>query len=196
MYVAPDAPPATLSILVRGGKIVFVADPPEVRRQAPRARAIDLSGRFVLPGLTDAHGHLEGLGHSLEVADLRGARDAAEAARRIAAKASALPSAVWGQGRGWDQNPWPGSVFPDARDLDAVLPDRPATAGRVDGHAIWVTAEGLLKYEDDLLAIGAEWLLPGLRSMALDPSLGSDIAIDAYRRTYGRDPAGLSRYGW
>jgi predicted amidohydrolase YtcJ len=143
VYVAPDAPPATLSILVRGGKIVFVADPLEVRRQAPRARGIDLSGRFVFPGFVDAHGHLEGLGHSLEVADLRGARDAAEAARRMAAKAAALPSGVWGEGRGWDQNPWPGSAFPDARDLDAVLPDRPATAGRVDGHAIWVNSAAL-----------------------------------------------------
>lgn len=143
VYVAPDAPPAKLSILVRGAKVAFVADPPEVRRQAPNAKAIDLSGRFVFPGLADAHGHLEGLGRALEVADLRGAADAAEAASRMAAKAAALPSGAWAEGRGWDQNPWPGSAFPDAKDLDRVLPDRPAIAGRVDGHAIWVNSAAL-----------------------------------------------------
>jgi predicted amidohydrolase YtcJ len=143
VYVAPDAPPAKLSILVRGGKIAFVADPPEVRRQAPKARVIDLTGRFVFPGWADAHGHLEGLGFALEVADLRGAADAAEAASRMAAKAAALPQGAWAEGRGWDQNPWPGSAFPDARDLDRVLPDRPAVAGRVDGHALWVNSAAL-----------------------------------------------------
>jgi predicted amidohydrolase YtcJ len=143
VYVAPDAVPAKLSILVRGGKIAFVADPPEVRRQAPRARVIDLRGRFVFPGWSDAHGHLEGLGFAREVADLRGAADAAEAASRMAAKAAALPPGAWAEGRGWDQNPWPGSAFPDARDLDRVLPDRPAVAGRVDGHAIWVNSAAL-----------------------------------------------------
>ena len=143
VYVSPDAKPAKLSILVRGGKIAFVADPKEVRRQAGKAKTIDLTGRFVFPGWADAHGHLEGLGFSLEAADLRGAADAAEAARRMAAKAAALPAGAWAEGRGWDQNPWPGSAFPDARDLDAVLPDRPAIAGRVDGHAVWVNSAAL-----------------------------------------------------
>jgi len=143
VYVAPDAPPAKLSILVRDGKIAFVADPSEVRRQSPKGRTIDLSGSFVFPGWSDAHGHLEGLGQALEIADLRGAPDAAEAARRMAAKAAALPRGVWAQGRGWDQNPWPGSAFPDARNLDQVLPDRPAVARRVDGHAIWVNRAAL-----------------------------------------------------
>ena len=143
VYVAPDAPAAKLSILVRGGKIAFVADPPEVRRQAPKAKTIDLAGSFVFPGWSDAHGHLEGLGQALEGADLRAASDAAEAAWRMAAKAAALPPGVWAQGRGWDQNPWPGSAFPDARELDRVLPDRPAVASRVDGHAIWVNSAAL-----------------------------------------------------
>jgi hypothetical protein len=143
VYVSAEAAPAKLSILVRGGKIAFVADSPDVRRQAPKARLIDLTGRFVFPGWADAHGHLEGLGFALEVADLRGAANAAEAASRMAAKAAALPPGTWAEGRGWDQNPWPGSAFPDAKDLDKVLPDRPAAGRRVDGHALWVNSAAL-----------------------------------------------------
>lgn len=143
VYVSADAAPAKLAILVRGGRIAFVADSQEVRRRAPEAKVLDLTGRFVFPGWADAHGHLLGLGQALEIADLRGAADAAEAARRMAKQAAALPRGTWLEGRGWDQNQWPGAAFPDARDLDRSLPDRPAIARRVDGHAIWVNAAAL-----------------------------------------------------
>ena len=94
-------------------------------------------------GWADSHGHLEGLGEALEVADLKGARSAAEAARRIAEKTGALPAGAWALGHGWDQNLWPGGAFPDAGDLDAAVPDRAASAERVDGHAIWVNTKAL-----------------------------------------------------
>jgi len=84
-----------------------------------------------------------GLGKALETADLRGAADAAEAARRIAAIAATLPVGAWAEGRGWDQNRWPGGKFPDARDLDAAVAERPAIARRVDGHALWVNSAAL-----------------------------------------------------
>src|SRR5262249_57330932 len=109
----------------------------------PSASRVDLSGTFVFAGWADAHGHLEGLGKSLESADLRGAPTAAEAAKRMAAAAQSLPAANWAEGRGWDQNRWPGQAFPDAKDLDAALPDRPAAARRVDGHALWVNTAAL-----------------------------------------------------
>jgi predicted amidohydrolase YtcJ len=104
---------------------------------------VDLKGRFVFAGWTDAHLHLASLGHAREIADLRGAATAAEAAARMAAAASALPAGAWVEGRGWDQNRWPGERFPDARDLDRVLPDRPAIARRVDGHAVWLNGAAL-----------------------------------------------------
>src|SRR5260370_39422853 len=54
-----------------------------------------------------------------------------------------LPPGAWAEGRGWDQNRWPGGKFPDARDLDAAVEDRPAIARRVDGHALWVNSAAL-----------------------------------------------------
>lgn len=143
VYVSADAKPQSASVLVRDGKVVFVGDPAKARREARGAAAIDLKGAYIFPGWSDAHGHLAGLGKALETADLRGAADAAEAARRMAAIAGQLPPGTWAEGRGWDQNRWPGRKFPDARDLDAVLPDRPAVARRVDGHAIWVNSATL-----------------------------------------------------
>ena len=77
VYAAPDEPARRASILLRDGRIAFVGDADgRAGAQAGGARAIDLSGRFVFAGWADAHGHLEGLGEALEIADLRGAASA------------------------------------------------------------------------------------------------------------------------
>ncbi|HKA37793.1 MAG TPA: amidohydrolase [Thermoanaerobaculia bacterium] len=143
LYVSADAKPSKGAVLVRDGRIAFAGDAAQARKMAPSASRVDLSGAFVFAGWADAHGHLEGLGKSLESADLRGAPTAAEAARRMASAAQSLPAGTWAEGRGWDQNRWPGQAFPDARELDAALPDRPAAARRVDGHALWVNTAAL-----------------------------------------------------
>ena len=143
LYVSADAKPSKAAVLVRDGRIAFVGDAAQARKLAPAASRVDLSGAYVFAGWADAHGHLEGLGKSLESADLRGAPTAAEAARRMAVAAQSLPAANWAEGRGWDQNRWPGQAFPDARELDAALPERPAAARRVDGHALWVNTAAL-----------------------------------------------------
>src|ERR1700693_1710797 len=143
VYVSAGSPPRPPAGLVLDGKIATAEEACRARRRAPRAHRVDLTVSFVFPGWADSHGHLEGLGRALEVADLRGAADAGEAARRIAKIAASLPAGNWAEGRGWDQNRWTGEKFPDARDLDAVLPDRPVVARRVDGHAVWVNTASL-----------------------------------------------------
>jgi predicted amidohydrolase YtcJ len=145
VYVSPGSKPQKASVLIRAGKVVFVGNPREARSRSGAANRIDLSGSFVFPGWADSHGHLLGLGKSLEIADLRGAASAAEAARRIRERAGALSAGSWVEGRGWDQNRWPGKSFPDARDLDALVPERPVAARRVDGHALWVNTAALEK---------------------------------------------------
>jgi len=143
VYRSAQEEPVKASILMRDGKIAFVGDAGGARRLAPDAKSVNFSGAFVFPGWADSHGHLLGLGKSLEIANLRGAADAAEAARRIARLAATFPAGAWAEGSGWDQNLWPGRNFPDARDLDAAIPDRPVAARRVDGHALWVNSRAL-----------------------------------------------------
>ena len=143
VYVSPEAAPKKLSILVRDGRIAYVGTASEGRRRAGGAEVVDLKGAFVFAGWSDAHGHLQGLGKALEIAKLSGTADASEAARRMAASASSLPPGAWVEGRGWDQNRWPGKAFPDARELDVALAGRPAVARRVDGHALWASSAAL-----------------------------------------------------
>ncbi len=97
-------------------------------------------GRFVLPGLIDAHGHVSNLGVLLVSLDLKGTPSLDAARTSIAGFAEANPAARWIQGRGWNQVLWPVKEFPTAADIDVVVNDRPVWMERVDGHAGWANS--------------------------------------------------------
>ena len=138
--------PRARAVAVRGGRIVAVGDADDIAPfVGPRTRHLDLAGRMVVPGFTDAHAHVEGLGRSLEVLDLVGTESLEAVKRRVARAASALPPGEWLEGRGWDQNDWPEARFPSARDLDAVVADRPVWLTRIDGHAGWANSMALAR---------------------------------------------------
>ncbi|HET8644495.1 MAG TPA: amidohydrolase [Vicinamibacteria bacterium] len=137
-----DARP--LAVAVRGGRIVALGTEAELKPLlGPRTRRLDLAGALVLPGLTDAHVHVEGLGTARESLDLVGAATLAEALARVSAAARTLSAGEWLLGRGWDQNDWPGQKFPSAADLDRAAGDRPVFLVRVDGHAAWASTRAL-----------------------------------------------------
>ncbi|MBU1700879.1 MAG: amidohydrolase [Candidatus Eisenbacteria bacterium] len=103
----------------------------------------DLKGCTVLPGLIDAHLHVEGLGRSLEELNFVGSTSYEELIQMVAAAAAAAPPGNWIHGRGWDQNNWPESRMPDHRALSAVSPAHPVYLRRIDGHAALVNQKAL-----------------------------------------------------
>ena len=130
----PERPHAD-AIAISGATILAVGDAASIRSLvAPETKVLDLGGGMAIPGLCDAHAHLVGLGQSLEVVDLRGARSIDDVVERLRASA---PTSGWVLGRGWDQNLWPGAAMPTHAALTAAFPDRPVWLRRVDGHAGW-----------------------------------------------------------
>jgi predicted amidohydrolase YtcJ len=127
-----------------GGVIVAVANRDILEEfKGPRTRVIDRPGTFAIPGLIDAHGHIESLGASLEKVDLRGVASLEEVKRRVKARSGSTRDNSWITGGTWDQSLWPGGEFPTAAVLDAVAPDRPVWLTRVDGHAGWANSEAM-----------------------------------------------------
>ena len=118
------------------GRVGQVIEHPELVRLANITATIDGSGRTLLPGLIDAHGHVMGLGHAAVRLDLTGAGSLQELQARLKDYAGANPEARWIVGRGWNQESWPVKNFPTSADLDAVVKDRPVVLTRVDGHAL------------------------------------------------------------
>jgi predicted amidohydrolase YtcJ len=142
----PVSAPGSLpgSIAVRAGRIVYVGDDAGVGPfVGPRSEVIELGGRAVMPGLIDAHSHLEGLGAFLEQVDLTGADSYDEVIRRVAAAAAKAPAGAWVRGRGWDQNRWPDKSFPTHGPLSAAVPGHPVWLERVDGHASLLNAAAM-----------------------------------------------------
>ncbi|HUR28822.1 MAG TPA: amidohydrolase family protein [Planctomycetota bacterium] len=130
------------ALLVEDGRVVAVGDEATARAQEPLEH-LDLGKAVALPGLIDAHGHLEGLGRALEEIDLRGVESYPALIARVAARAAEVPPGTWIQGRGWDQNLWPERAFPHHRELSSAVPAHPVLLERVDGHAILVNARAL-----------------------------------------------------
>ncbi len=140
-----DAMPRATAVAVRGERILAVGDDDQIDPwRGDGTRVIELRGATVTPGLIDAHAHIESLGRSLEILDLRGALSAEEIAARVAIAAGA--SSGWILGRGWDQNDWQGgaqAAFPTRESLDRAAPGRPVLLTRIDGHAAWASSEAL-----------------------------------------------------
>ncbi len=129
-------------IISEDGKVAATGGP-ELLARYPKAQRIDAKGRSMLPGLTDAHAHMYGLGLLSTNLNLAGTPSLDAAVGRIAAYAASNPHADWIQGRGWNQVIWPAQEFPTAADIDAVLNDRPAWLRRIDGHAGWANSAAL-----------------------------------------------------
>lgn len=130
-------------LVVEDGKVARLLTPSASVPEIAGAQIIDGGGATALPGLIDAHGHILSLGQERMQADLRGSRSLHAALERVRAYAAANPQAAWIVGRGWNQVLWPEKRFPTARDLDAVIADRPVVLTRIDGHAIWVNSAAM-----------------------------------------------------
>ena len=113
------------ALLVNHGKVVATGTDAALARRAGHARVIDGGGRTLLPGLTDAHGHVMALGQALNQADLSTTTTLAAALATVKRFAAAHPDAAWVQGGGWNQVIWKLGRFPTASDLDQAVADRP-----------------------------------------------------------------------
>jgi predicted amidohydrolase YtcJ len=136
IYTADGARPVVDAIAIRGGRIVFVGDRAGARALTGAGTLLlDLQGRTVIPGMTDAHAHVTGLGVSLRNVDLVGTTSYEQVIARVVERARTTPKGEWILGRGWDQNDWGDTRWPSHEALSRAVPDHPVFLERVDGHA-------------------------------------------------------------
>ncbi len=142
IYTVDAKNPRATAIAVRNGKIAAVGNDLKAL-EGPKTRILDAKGATIVPGLIDAHGHLEGLGSSLEILDLRGVTSEAEIAAKVKAAAAKAAPGEWIVGRGWDQNLWVNKQFPTTDSLTQAAPKNPVALTRIDGHATWANRAAL-----------------------------------------------------
>ena len=99
----PTCPHST-AIAIRDGRFWAVGSDGEIRALAdPGARAIDLEGRLVLPGLTDAHFHYYDWALCRRQLPLAAAFSWPDVRERLAEKVSETPPGCWILGQGWNE---------------------------------------------------------------------------------------------
>jgi len=135
VYTANDKSPKAQAIAVKDDRIVFVGSNAEVQKYVgPNTRVVDLKGNTVLPGFTDSHQHLSGVGQREMTLNLEGTTSLEDFLAKVKARVDQAKPGEWVTGRGWIETHWQPPVFPTRWDLDKVAPDNPVILGRADGH--------------------------------------------------------------
>ena len=156
----------TDGLLIEGGRVVALGGD---AAEAEEACTITLpEGAVALPGLTDGHAHLLGIGLREMTLNLEGTASPAGLQDRLRAAVAATPRGPL-VGRGWIETGWPEGRMPTRQDLDAVVRDRVVLLTRADGHA--------------LVANSAALRLAGVRDDTPDPEGGRIVRDEDGRAT-------------
>ncbi|MDP9098759.1 MAG: amidohydrolase [Verrucomicrobiota bacterium] len=135
-YTMSERNPRAEAIAVKGDRIVFVGSNAEARKyQTPGARTIDLAGKTVVPGLTDSHCHIFGIGEREVTLNLEGTTALEDFLAKVKERVTKTERGKWVTGRGWIETFWKPPQFPTRADLDKIAPDNPVFLTRADGHA-------------------------------------------------------------
>ncbi|MDX6621924.1 MAG: hypothetical protein QOK36_4310 [Gaiellales bacterium] len=134
--------PWARALAIAGERIGGGVDVREGDRSLVSNERIDLDGRCVVPGFTDAHVHFLDWSLRLGRLDLADTRSHAEV---VGAAAAAVPGADgWLLGAGWRPEHWPrGDPAPHRRALDAACGDRPVLLWAHDHHTAWLSSAAL-----------------------------------------------------
>ncbi len=144
VYTANEKQPHVEAIAVKADRIVFAGSNAEVKKyQGEQTRVIDLRGATVVPGMTDAHHHLEGVGFREMTLNLEGITNLQDFLAKVKAKVDQAKPGEWVTGRGWIETFWTPPVFPTRWDLDKVAPNNPLILQRADGHGTVVNSAAL-----------------------------------------------------
>ncbi|MBN2246586.1 MAG: amidohydrolase [Candidatus Aminicenantes bacterium] len=143
VYTMDSTKPKAAAIAIREGKILMVGDDQEILSLGSRTEGIDLNGKAVLPGFSDAHTHFLDGGMALSDVQLRGAVDRDDFIFRIRSKAQDLKPGEWILNGDWDHQGFAEPELPRKEWIDPVTPGNPVCINRIDKHTVLVNSLAL-----------------------------------------------------
>jgi len=183
-----------VDVLLRDGRVAAIG-PDLAAAAGPHAEHVPLDGRWLMPGLWDAHVHLTQWALARRRLDVAGATSAAHAVALVGARLASgpPPSGTALVGFGFRDALWPDE--PTAALLDAVVGDTPVVLVSGDLHCGWASTAGLR-----FLGLGAhptgvlregEWLpLQGAIDHVPD-GVADELVDDACRAAAARGVVGV-----
>ena len=136
IYTVNERQPHAEAIAVKKDRIAFVGLNEDAKKLASdKTRIVDLRGRTVVPGMTDSHCHIFGIGEREMNLNLEGTNSREDFLAKVKARVDQTERGQWIIGRGWIETFWKPPQFPSHTDLDKIAPDNPVFLTRADGHA-------------------------------------------------------------
>src|SRR4030095_13178291 len=134
-YTVNERQPRAEAVAIKAGKVIFVGSNKDVKSfEGKDTKIIDLKGNTVVPGLTDSHYHLAGVGAREMNLNLEGTDSLEAFLTKVKERVAAKKPGEWVTGRGWIETFWKPQTFPTRWDLDKISPDNPVYLTRADGH--------------------------------------------------------------
>ena len=142
IYTVNAKQPHAEAVAIKGNQIVFVGANEDAKR-FHAARVVDLHGHTVVPGLTDSHCHIFGVGEREMRLNLEGTNSLEDFLAKIKQRTAQTEPGKWITGRGWIETFWKPPQFPTRNELDRIAPENPVYLTRADGHASVVNSTAL-----------------------------------------------------
>ena len=141
------------AMLIQDGKIRYTGTLSEAEKLAPQAKRLNLNNKTVIPGIIDAHSHLNSVGMQQTVANLYPPPDGkvvsiATLIQEMKAWAKQNPTFVqatsgWIIGNGYDDAQLQEKTHPTATDLDQISTAQPVLILHQSGHLASVNHKAL-----------------------------------------------------
>jgi predicted amidohydrolase YtcJ len=144
IYTLDENQPKASAILMDGGQIIALGEMGALESFAHgKLEKQDMQGKTILPGLTDAHFHMQYYALSLAKIDCE-TKTKDECLRRVAERVKKAKPGEWILGHGWNHNEWSdGNELPTADELDALAPNNPVYLTAKSLHAAWANTSAL-----------------------------------------------------
>lgn len=142
IYTLDPARPHAAAIVIDQDRILTLGNDHDILLEFNGlGECVDLEGHAVIPGIIDAHIHLEQYALSLQMVNCETSTPE-ECLRNLTAQVRNTPDGTWILGHGWNQNDWP-EGFGNAADLDEIAPHHPVYLTAKSLHAAWVNSIAL-----------------------------------------------------
>ncbi|MCP5100205.1 MAG: amidohydrolase, partial [Chloroflexi bacterium] len=133
------------AVACRNGRILAVGSNDDILQLAgDQTEQLDVEGKLVLPGFTDAHIHFLQYAQRRQQVSLFGMTDFEAVLQKVETAVQQAKPGTWVIGWGWDEHLWDG-VAPVAAHLDKIAPDTPVVLARMDMHTWWVNGIALAR---------------------------------------------------
>ena len=144
IYTFDGSKPKAAALLIAGGRIIAAGEQSQLEFLAHgRLEKQDMGGRTILPGLTDAHLHIQYYALGLGKVDCE-TKTKEECLRRVAERAKKARPGEWILGHGWNHNEWSvGGELPTAGEIDALVPNHPVYLTAKSLHAAWANTAAM-----------------------------------------------------